>query len=656
MRFLFLLCFSIIFHVFSFSQDYPKLLFGKANLEELLSKRCDQDSTAEAEMLYDKETIEFFVNNNDYYSIKIIYHGRIKIYKKSGLDRGIIKITCSKRNGMEESIENVKGFTYNFEDGKEVVSPLTSTSVFKEKVNDYESITKITAPQLKEGSVFEYTYTRIIPFPVSNKPNTWFFQGNIPYKWSELSVVIPGRFFYKLFYHGYIPFYINETKDTTQLFGDNLVKAIKYHFVIKNAPAFISETNMTTYKDYVAKLEFELASYTPPYGGEERRFTETWKDINHSLLEDGNFGEKLTKTGFLKDIASQFESITDTSEKVKAAFEYVSKIMKWNGYYHVYTSENLNKAFENKTGSGAQINMILVALLRRLKIEANPAIISTKGNGEINEAFPLLNKFNFTIAQAKVGGKDILMDATEKFSKPNMLPYHSLSTKVFIIEKDSGRLIAYKTKDKKSEMETIDYIIDIGSNDIKGKYTSSYGGYKALNGRNYLEKMGEEQERKNLKLNNPDWQLENIRIENKDSVYEPLKISYDFSVSNYSQTGDVIFFNPFYTHKYSENQFKTATRIYPVDFDVPTEDVTLITIKIPQGYKIEDQPTSGVFVLPDKSGKYSYVVELENDILKIRSHLTLSKSLFLPKEYLNLKELYNIVADKQAQQVILKKL
>lgn len=656
MRLGFLFIYFLIFSDFVYSQNNTVVVLGKPNTDEVLAKTCWLDSSAEAELLYDKESIAFFVNENNTYCFKIIYHGRLKIYKKSGFDRGIIKLSQKKRDGSEELIENIKGYTYNEENGKVVITPLPLSSIYKEKVNNYESITKIIAPNIKEGSVFDYSYTRIIPFTVSKLPNTWFFQGNIPYRWSEISVVIPGRFFYKLFYNGYMPFYIKETKDTTLMFGDNLVKAVKYRFVIKDAPAFVTESFMTSYKDFVAKLEFELASYTPPFGGEELRFTETWDDINKLLLENGNFGERLTNTGFLKDIAAKFEHITDTINKVKAAFNYISKTIKWNGGSYLYIDENLNKVFDKKTGTNVEINMMLVALLRRMNVVANPAIISTRDNGEINEAFPLLNKFNYTVAQARVDGKDIIMDATERFSKPNMLPYHSLTKKVFIVEKDHGRLMPYQSKEKKLEMETIDYVIVPESKEMKVKYSVTYAGYKAYEVRNFIYKLGEEAEIKYIKSSNPDWQIENIIIENKDSVYEPLKITYDALVNNITQTGDLLFFNPFFTHSYKKNPFKPNTRIYPVDFVSAVDDIDLISIKIPFGYKLEELPKAGVFVLPNKAGKYSYVVETENDIIKIRSQLTISKSLFEPSEYPNLRELYNLVIEKQAQQIVLKKL
>ena len=205
-------------------------------------------------------------------------------------------------------------------------------------------------------------------------------------------------------------------------------------------------------------------------------------------------------------------------------------------------------------------------------------------------------------------------------------------------------------------METIDYNIIPEHNEIEAKYSCSLGGYRAFETRNFIYSSGEEQLVKNLKTRNQDWQIENIVIENKDSVFDPLNIKYDFSVVNYNHTSEMIYFNPFFVHRYTENPFKAATRIYPVDFFVPFDDITLITIKIPKGYNIEELPKSGVFVLPNKSGKFSYVVEKENDIVKIRSQFTITKSLFEPNEYASLRELYNLAIDKQAQQIILKKI
>ncbi|MBI3519898.1 MAG: DUF3858 domain-containing protein, partial [Bacteroidetes bacterium] len=179
---------------------------------------------------------------------------------------------------------------------------------------------------------------------------------------------------------------------------------------------------------------------------------------------------------------------------------------------------------------------------------------------------------------------------------------------------------------------------------------------RAFETRNYIYNFGESELDKKLKRDNHDWQIENIVVDNRDSLYEPVNIKYDFTVTNYTQTSGMLYFNPFFSRRYSENPFKEITRLYPVDFIVPSDDVTLITVKIPVGYMIEELPKSGVFVLPNKTGKFSYFVEKENNIIKIRSQLTINKSLYEPNEYNSLKELYNLVIEKQAQQIVLKKL
>jgi hypothetical protein len=470
-----------------------------------------------------------------------------------------------------------------------------------------------------------------------------------------VSVVTPRRFLYKLFYRGYIPLDIHESKDTTLVFGGNVVKAVKQHCVVKNAPAFVNESYISSKGDCLSKLQFELSSYMPPEGGEEQKFSKTWEDINKLLLDEGNFGEKLNKTSFFKEIANSLNKITDTLEKVNAAFFYVSHTLSWNGALNIFTSESLEKVFENKTGSGAQLNMILVGLLRRLNLNANAAIISTKSNGEINEDFPLLTNFNYTIAHVKIGGKDILMDVSDKFSKPNMLPYHSLCEKAFVVEKNNGRLIPYQPKEKESVIHTIDYTILPESNEIKAKYSAINSGYQALAIRNFIEENGEEEEIKEIKKYNQHRNLENVKIENRDSVFNPLKISYDFSFSNPNENANQFFFNPLLSHKYSENPFKDKTRIYPIDFGVSKEIMVLVTIKVPNGYKIEAKPTSGAFYLPDKSARYSYVAEEEDGLVRIRSHISFSKSIFPAEQYLYLKELFNIIVEKQSQQIILKK-
>lgn len=70
--------------------------------------------------------------------------------------------------------------------------------------------------------------------------------------------------------------------------------------------------------------------------------------------------------------------------------------MVWNGDYGKYTDQNISKAFKEGKGNVAEINLLLVALLKETGLQANPVLISTQSNGI--PIFPTLEGFNYVIA------------------------------------------------------------------------------------------------------------------------------------------------------------------------------------------------------------------------------------------------------------------
>ena len=125
---------------------------------------------------------------------------RIKILKESALDRASVALRYHDGDRMDrdERIEDLKGFTYNLENGKVVASALDKKSVKREKLSDVTYATKFNLPNVKKGSVIEYSYTRTTPLNLRDKPDTWSFQGSIPSQWSEYRIVIPHFLVYKM--------------------------------------------------------------------------------------------------------------------------------------------------------------------------------------------------------------------------------------------------------------------------------------------------------------------------------------------------------------------------------------------------------------------------------------------------------------------------
>ena len=98
----------------------------------------------------------------------------------------------------------------------------------------------------------------------------------------------------------------------------------------------------------------------------EKNYTQTWEKINQDLMEDEDFGMQLKRGGFLKDVVGQIQGPSnDQLKQMIAAFNFVRNTMKWDNRNRIYLTQNLRSVFEKKSGSSADINLLLVTLLKR---------------------------------------------------------------------------------------------------------------------------------------------------------------------------------------------------------------------------------------------------------------------------------------------------
>jgi hypothetical protein len=78
-------------------------------------------------------------------------------------------------------------------------------------------------------------------------------------------------------------------------------------------------------------------------------------------------------------------------------------------------------------------------------------------------------------------------------------------------------------------------------------------------------------------------------------------------------------------------------------------------VTIPEGYVIDELPPSKVMVLPGNAGKYTYSMVQSGNTIMLTSILNINQAIFPQNEYTGLREFYNQVVAKQAEQIVLKK-
>lgn len=658
----FLLGFICCSHLLYAQVIEPKIKFGVFNLPDLEMKSYAKDSSAEAVILYDYA--DYYYTFDDNVPVVVYnFHKRIKILKKSGLERGTINIPFRWESTRErqEVVKDIKGVTFNLENGTVNTTELTKKSIFEEKSSNSIREMKIAFPQVKEGSVIDLSYT--INSPMWYFLRTWSFQKDIPVVWSGIRMIIPGYFDYKMTYFGYHPFAIKDVKQGKASFfsrGNDLGQTVmdpylSYHFAMKDLPAIKADDYMTSVEDYRSSIDFELARTVFPTSG-EHVYSITYKDLTKTLLEDSNYGSTLKKFGkAAKKIAAEImaKSVSkDTLTLINNAYEHVRNTMKWNEESRLIVTTKLDQIYENKTGNASEINLILVGVLQELGFDANPVVLSTRSHGKVLTDIALVDRFNYSVAHILVGGKDFLLDATDKFVKMNMLPKRCLNERGWLISKNP-KWVSLAPTEKGQQTTQLTFAIE-DNQQLKGQFTESYYGYADAEKKAEIYDIGKDKYLENLKSQYPNFEKPEIALKETESKETRLECQTIINEA-YTVAGDRIFIQPLLWKTQRQNPFVRAERKYPVDFGYGIQETVSAKYTIPKNYTVESMPTYTNLYLPNNKGKYLFMIKAENGVIEVTSQLLLAKSVFTADEYPELREMFNKMITKQNEQIVLKK-
>jgi len=602
-------------------------------MEDMKMKVYPLDSSASAVILFD-----YGVSNNS----NFIRHTRIKILKEDGFRLGNVEIPLYHSKSLEERLINLKAITYNFDGGKIIESKPSDQGSFKEKFNLNFNIKKFAMSAVKIGSIIEYSYE--ISSPFISIPS-WQFQQDVPTRFSEYWAMVPAYVTVKKNMQGYIP-----------VSSYDVIGKDNYHWILQNIPAFKKEPFMTTDKDYVSKINIDVdqVNIVGSTGHISIDYMSSWTKMNKNLLTNEDFGKLVSGSNFLRDNVDQIiNGVTDSTKKVIALSNYVKQTFEWDGSNDLF-GESLKKVVEKKKGSSGDLNLLLGSMLDKAGFEVEMVVLSTRDHGIIRQSYPSSRQFNYSICSIKLGGKTLLLDATEKYLPYDVLPTRCLNGQGLLISKTNSKWIELSSKAKEKTFTNADFVLnDAGLLDGKINYTCD--GYDAQRLRSSYFAKGEEMYSKDF-LSGKQWTVVKSEFKDMKEIDKSAKIFYEINTDEHAtSTGDVIYINPFVTSRLKENPFRSEKREYPVDYGNKKEEIYNCKITVPEGFLIDEIPKSKVIALPQNAAKFIYnVVRLDNAI-SITSNFQINKTQFIQTEYPSLREFYNQVVAIQAEQIVLKK-
>lgn len=576
-------------------------------------------------------------------------HRRIKVLKESGKSHGDVHLGYFEGKDGIETIQRLRAQIVNNENGVEKVTKLSKSDFFEVDAGNGHKEIRFTFPEVKEGSILEYAYTKLdksILFV-----DGWVFQNNIPTIKSSYSITIPEFLDYRMLGQGVKVITSKYRSNTGGLYRWNLtdLRSVK------------AEPYMNHFSDYLEKVQFQLAGYKSQStnilgqteSGYEKMFS-TWQELADFFMERKAFAS-YTKPD--KNVGKTLPVI-DTSGKSKTEilqeyYSYVTQNFTYDGKGGIVPDQLLKDLLVNKKGNRAEINLSLMALLNASGVEAHPVMISSKGNGRSDlVTFPFADQFNHLMLVVNTEDKLHFVDACSSSRPLGYLPldFH-VNDGFLLMEKESGLMPV-----EIGHRSGINQFVEIKSTPEKGFQSTvnlrlmDYDAlvYGDITQNEMLESF------KNSIL--PTQDMEVIKFE---PTIKTISNRHVLETSIVTQEkygeGDDLFIKPFAISRWTENPFTADARTFPVDFNYTVNDRYTATIIIPEGYELDDYPENISLTIPDGTLSFSYHTVAMTNNIQVNALLSVKDNFVIADNYPNLKYFMEIITSKFKEPLILQK-
>ncbi|MBX2841551.1 MAG: carboxypeptidase-like regulatory domain-containing protein [Flammeovirgaceae bacterium] len=397
--------------------------------------------------------------------------------------------------------------------------------------------------------------------------------------------------------------------------------------------------------------------------------TKSWEELNRVLITHEKFGQQLKNSRkFTKKLIPLFDFIDSDLAKMERIYKYVQNNVRWNGEYSIFVSKDLKKIAETKKGNSADVNLYLTALLNDAGIKANPVVLSTKTHGHLLQSVPDIRKLNNVIAEVKINGKTILLDATDFMRGYNLISAEDMNGLAWKVSSETPEwlniLNARSTQFSYAKMK----VDVVGA--MEGEITYQQTNFMALDKRREIyEKQLSRKLQSVFESRFDDVKVDNMAFINLTEFDKPLKSNYKFRTLDFSEKkADSIVVNPMMLEQMRANPFPADSIIDPITLLYPKNYVHVITLEIPKGYKVARAPENieikfekqlSEFLI--QMGKDSLVAQFTYQIsynvneINISSTIHTRSNEIFPAEYPEFQAFFDRIIAKHKETIVFRK-
>jgi hypothetical protein len=636
--------------------------YGKVTKDELTMTSYPKDTTATAVTLYKNVEARYSYIYGKFV-IEYYYETKIKVLKAEGKEYADVNIpfyNTGKSGDAKETVSRIEAYAYNLEDGKINKTKMEKSYIFEEQLNTNLKQIKFSIPSVKAGTVIEYKYN--ITSELYWQFADMIIQQNIPVKYAKYEVLIPEYFNYNIETRGGEFLKMEEVpsnQNFTVMGDDHLTSSVncssrQLTFTANDLSALKDEPNVWCAEDFCTKVTFELKGIQFP-NSIYQSYTTDWNKIEELLKNENDFGGLLKlKNPFKEEMSALNMKDLSTQDKIRSIYQLLKKKISWNENYHFY-GNNIKKAIKEGSGSNADINFILISMLKDAGINAFPIMMSTRDQGRLPLTYPSINKLNtFIVGINDTDSTVVFLDGSVKNGDINILPPKLMVDRARIYNVNGKGDWIDLTNIGRNSINTLIKGSITPEGKVEGERVTYYFGeyaelirtsFKAAkDSTTYIEKKETEDgiDAKGFSFKN----LNNF----SSSVQENLAFNKEAIFND-----EHIYLNPMIFPHLTKNQFTSETRKLPIEFSYPQTFKLTCVLDIPQGYQVEELPKS-VKINLDKDGcSCTYNIKVIDNKIQLLYIFSLKRILYSKEEYASLRNFWGTIVDKNNEQIVLKK-
>jgi len=630
--------------------------FGKVTDEEVNMTTYAPDTTANAVVIFKNGTTFYDISVNDF-RVNYEIEAKIKILKSEGTEYADIQIPYynNDRNLSKEVVNMIEATAYNMENGQVVKTKMKKEYIFRERLNDKYMQVKFSIPSVKAGTVIEYKYRIQSDFYYQLK--NWEIQEEIPVISNTYEITVPEYFKFNFEMRGasYIKTDRKDIPLSLHIKGQSIrCTGANVKFDAKDIPALKADSYLWYPDDYKTQVNFELSALDFPGSG-YRSFTTSWEKIDELLMNDEDFGKLLKMKNPLQDEqkALVLNNLT-VDEKIGAIFSLLKQKISWNERYALFGTD-IKKNIKSGSANNAELNFILISMLREAGINAYPLIMSRRSMGVLPFVYPSISKVNtFVVGIENTDSTRIYLDGSIEDGFLDVLPPVLMTDRARIIDNSYQDKWVDLSKLGKSQLRsTIKATIDSDGN-VRGDRVISAGGQHAVNYRSHFKAAKDSTEYIEERETKYNIKMLSYEQEGMNAFSPEVREKFSFTHAA-TASGDYLYINPIIFTHIDENPFIQEERILPVELPYPYSVRMINTFTIPEGYQVEELPKNQSVKMDGDDGNCLYRIAGSDNHIQVTYAFTLNKTFFAPEEYALLKQFWGAISDKSNEMIVLKK-